>query len=62
MEFMMTTDLWKENFYLTEEIPDPAGYLCEFLASCIPENGSGSMYIKYYVHRRPGSYMTEVKP
>lgn len=56
MEFMMSTDYWKAQHYLGEDIPLPAGYLCQFLASCIPDNNRASMFIRYYVNRRPGSY------
>ena len=57
MEFRMNTDFWKEAFYLDENIPIPAGYLCQFTASCIPERGGAAMFIAYHVQRRPGSYM-----
>lgn len=56
MEFMMTTDFWKNFGYLNENIPIPAGYLCEFIASCVPDNNRASMFIRYYVNRRPGHY------
>lgn len=60
MEFMMNTDYWKEFCYFDENIPIPAGYMCQFTASCIPEYGNGAMFIAYFVQRRPGSYMTEI--
>ena len=47
MEFMMSTDYWKEFHQLNENIPIPAGYICKFTASCIePESKKAIIEIR----------------
>lgn len=62
MEFMMSTDYWKEFHQLNENIPIPAGYICEFTASCIaPESKRAIIEIRYRVTRRPANYSYQVE-
>ncbi len=62
MEFMMSTDYWKEFHQLNENIPIPAGYVCKFTASCIePESKKAIIEIRYRVTRRPANYSYQVE-
>lgn len=60
MEYIMSTDYWKDFHYLTDKIPLPAGYFCKFIVSLDSETQKGVIHIQYHVSTTPGTYSTSV--